>query len=1436
MRRTRGLFQAILATTVLCATAWGQVVFDFEGPDYTTGSIVGQDGWVASLEEGSATIVTADNGPSIGGSQCLELSDAGGSLAIERTFPDQVGTLPKLVTYSMDYRIMPGSSCYYCYPRIPGARIGFWHYAWAQWTGAYNPDGTNWSGNWGTTGWEAEVWHTHTWTLLYSEHDGGKGQLLSYAIDGNAEVRYADQQCYLRHDESTVLDRVHIEFNNAWDEANDTLHIDNITVTVEDPPSAIPVADAGADLSGQPGSAVTLDASGSSDDGGIVRYRWVTGDQWGSVLYDGPDAMPTVNVPAGSYTVMLEVFDADGLRDTDFADFSFEMPAVNPLVFDFEPESGYVTGPLAGQDAWVMTQSNGAATVVDTDNGPALGGNQCLLLDNDDGTGQELGGILQVERACADLLALGGGYVTVQFDLRRVEVPDAPHIQRTNLVLPGTTLSNWADTWANWQGARYPWGGGWNEDRWNWGGQGNWDWHTHKWVLVYSDHDGGPGQILTYQVDDREPIDLTEPQDQQYPACYLRDSFGGALDILKLYMEPMWWGDHNASYIAIDNLIVEAAPLPSAPPVADAGGPYLQDPGQWEGVELDASASTDDGAIVRYRWTFGHGGGVIYDGPDPTPLVDLGPGTYDDIVLMVYDDTGLIDTVSTSAVIGERPPILDDVAGPWGILNGNIYGTNASDEIPVQIDATKELTLLNQVTVPGAQPAEHVGSAVVDQFGNLYFFQRNSQLLLSYTPQLDYRWTGHYPGGGDVHMGSWWATNVGNTTVIAGMRYVYVIGAAVDHDPDVYPHVYAYEKSTGELAWETELSQEDWSNVDGAVPGAPAMTLYADKLYIRGLVSGPGIDLVNIYQLDASTGAIDWWQTVTVELDWDPSTPPIGRCSITLIPDPYGDGKHYLVFNELSDSEYPMDGYNDIACVEIDPIAGTATNMYAPGGGGGTDGPMLQRSFPLYSSLTGLIYTPSSQGGDYGGPHAMYAWHPLTGLADTYTVSPPEPADAHIPHGEALAFALDFDGRTVHATGEGATVRSYTDNGDGTWDYVYREFTGDLGFGFRLQGALLQDDNGHSIFITGTRSECCGGAAGHMQVVALDLTGTSGTGLAPLSVVDLPTEDYVGWYNFGPIPGPDGTFYLMSHRWDQTVIWHIGVTEAEMGACCYPDTSCAQAYEYDCVSAGGVYMGNGMTCDQTTCAGACCQPSGICAEMSESQCESAGGVYAGLDTSCANAVCDAGEACIDAVMLPVPALALNDTTLATIDQVTAEGCGAADSDGPDLWYKVTGTGYTMTASLCASPLVWDSQIAVYEGSDCGSLVCVGWGDDTCCPGSWGCHGDLTWGSTAGTTYYIRVFGWDYQAGVYGPFALVVEDDAPTSCPGDSNCDGAINWRDIDFFVASQNDNVAAWEALHMSVYGHAPTCPFENNDVDGSGSANWRDIDPFVAVQNTTCP
>ncbi len=73
---------------------------------------------------------------------------------------------------------------------------------------------------------------------------------------------------------------------------------------------------------------------------------------------------------------------------------------------------------------------------------------------------------------------------------------------------------------------------------------------------------------------------------------------------------------------------------------------------------------------------------------------------------------------------------------------------------------------------------------------------------------------------------------------------------------------------------------------------------------------------------------------------------------------------------------------------------------------------------------------------------------------------------------------------------------------------------------------------------------------------------------------------------------------------------------------------------------------------------------------------------------------------------------------------------------------------------------------------------------------------------------------------------------PAACPGDANCDGAVNWRDIDFLIAGLNDSIVAWETLFTPV----PSCPFAALDTSGDGHVNWRDIDPFIARMNTTCP
>jgi 6-phosphogluconolactonase (cycloisomerase 2 family) len=63
---------------------------------------------------------------------------------------------------------------------------------------------------------------------------------------------------------------------------------------------------------------------------------------------------------------------------------------------------------------------------------------------------------------------------------------------------------------------------------------------------------------------------------------------------------------------------------------------------------------------------------------------------------------------------------------------------------------------------------------------------------------------------------------------------------------------------------------------------------------------------------------------------------------------------------------------------------------------------------------------------------------------------------------------------------------------------------------------------------------------------------------------------------------------------------------------------------------------------------------------------------------------------------------------------------------------------------------------------------------------------------------------------------------PTIVPGDLNCDGGVDFGDINPFIQILTD-FAAWQATH-------PTCPPANGDVNTDGTIDFGDINPFIAL------
>ncbi len=70
--------------------------------------------------------------------------------------------------------------------------------------------------------------------------------------------------------------------------------------------------------------------------------------------------------------------------------------------------------------------------------------------------------------------------------------------------------------------------------------------------------------------------------------------------------------------------------------------------------------------------------------------------------------------------------------------------------------------------------------------------------------------------------------------------------------------------------------------------------------------------------------------------------------------------------------------------------------------------------------------------------------------------------------------------------------------------------------------------------------------------------------------------------------------------------------------------------------------------------------------------------------------------------------------------------------------------------------------------------------------------------------------------------LAGPDTAPDLLAGDVNCDGAVNFGDINAFVLLLS-NPDTWQALY-------PDCPALNGDINGDGAVNFGDINPFVML------
>jgi hypothetical protein len=157
-----------------------------------------------------------------------------------------------------------------------------------------------------------------------------------------------------------------------------------------------------------------------------------------------------------------------------------------------------------------------------------------------------------------------------------------------------------------------------------------------------------------------------------------------------------------------------------------------------------------------------------------------------------------------------------------------------------------------------------------------------------------------------------------------------------------------------------------------------------------------------------------------------------------------------------------------------------------------------------------------------------------------------------------------------------------------------------------------------------------------------------------------------------------------------------------------------------------------------------------------------GNVTGGGNTTFSVTCVPLNDDCADAISISVPSTTLGTTTEATLDN--APNC-VTNNTAPGVWYRVWGTGRTMTATTCGDFFDYDTKISVYC-ADC--ATCVTGNDDNCVGGASGLLSTVSWCSKVNAEYLILVHGYGSST---GDFQLDVFDDG-LPCTGAVDCGGA----------------------------------------------------------------
>ncbi|MCG3127752.1 MAG: hypothetical protein CHACPFDD_02624 [Phycisphaerae bacterium] len=372
----------------------------------------------------------------------------------------------------------------------------------------------------------------------------------------------------------------------------------------------------------------------------------------------------------------------------------------------------------------------------------------------------------------------------------------------------------------------------------------------------------------------------------------------------------------------------------------------------------------------------------------------------------------------------------DNIEGPWGTANGDLFGRARTTDIPVMFgngSGAAEAWRIS-TTANGSNRSAGYTSLTFDAAGNIYWRSFTGQLS-SVDKNGAWRWNATTDGSTVINLGGFT-----DSSAVVGGAAVYVLGGgAAGND-----YVAAINKATGVRIWQTALPNADYSSRDQLTP-----VLYNGKLYILGRSNGFNCE---VYRVNAADGALDWNNTVDITV--------LLKGCMTFVPDAFASGEHGLYVN--GDSGSGTDFFGEAYGIKI---TATAASLIWE-----VDGGKAARSHLIYNPVTDLLYSHTWH--DYGGE--FYAYDPQNGNVTVNNNT----TDAG--HGFYDVGCLDFDNNSIVTGGFSGQVVIYQDTGGGTTtDQVYTYSDGQCPtswYGeYRVYGQLLCC-NGETVLVSGTNS------------------------------------------------------------------------------------------------------------------------------------------------------------------------------------------------------------------------------------------------------------------------------------------------------------------------------------------------------------------------------